>query len=45
MRQLAVTRNEGEYQSLWTGREYAKVRPGNDATIMRMLSDEIKFME
>ena len=45
MRQLAVTRNEGEYQSLWTGREYAKVRPGNAATIMRMLSDEMKYIE
>ena len=45
MRQLAVTRNEGEYQSLWAGRGYAKVRPGNVATIMEMLSDEMKYMK
>jgi len=45
MRQLAVKINEGEYQSLWTGREYAKVRRGNAAKIMKMLSDEMKYMD
>jgi hypothetical protein len=35
--------NNGEYQSLWAGQEYARTRQLSAKTLMRALKDELVF--
>jgi nitronate monooxygenase len=41
LRQLAVKRNDGEYQSLWAGMRYAQARPMTAAMLMETLAREL----
>jgi len=43
LRQLGGKTNNGEYQSLWAGQEYARTRQLSAKTLMRALKDELVF--
>lgn len=41
LRAAAARRNDGEYQSLWAGANYAKARPMSAVELMQMLAREV----
>ena len=41
LRQLAGRANNGEYQSLWAGQEYSKIRKLNATSLMLVLKEEL----
>jgi nitronate monooxygenase len=41
LRQLAVRTNNGEYQSLWAGQDYSRIRKLNAKRLMMALKEEL----